>query len=265
MESNPQRYLESIAKAAVSQSRQVRDLIGSRHWLSDGRHKEALLAGLIRQYAPAGTLVCSGFVLHPSDASRCSREQDVLVLDTLQEAPLFHHDGLAVALPNTVLAAISVKTQFRKKELLDACATLNTLLDVATSALARRPIWCGAYFFEDPNPTDTIDTMTETIKEALEELKPPIGTIPAHDQPQLGVAALATAAKMFAKVAYSLEPARASLATYDTALSSALFLAHLIDHIATSRGAPEASLVGFADASLTPATSPITTFELPIT
>lgn len=50
VESNPQRYLESIAKAAVSQSRQVRDLIGSRHWLSDGRHKEALLAGLIRQY-----------------------------------------------------------------------------------------------------------------------------------------------------------------------------------------------------------------------
>src|SRR5947207_2476530 len=107
MNGTPERYLKSIAAAAVSQSRQVRDLIGDRHWLSDGRHKEALLAALVTRYAPAGTIVCSGFVLHPSDLTLCSREQDILVLDTSKEAPLFHHAGLAVAFPDTVLAAIS--------------------------------------------------------------------------------------------------------------------------------------------------------------
>jgi hypothetical protein len=263
MISDPERYLKSIAEAVVSQSRQVRDLIGGRHWLSDGRHKEALLSDLIRRYCPAGTIVCSGFVLHPSDPSRCSREQDVLVLDALQEAPLFYHAGLAVAFPNTVLAAISVKTRFRKQEVADACGTLNSVIDVANEALVARPIWYGGFFFEDPEPSVTGTDLANTVKEVLEEIDSPRDAVATGATPQLGATVLATAARLFAKVSYSSDPARGSLTTYDTRLSSALFLAHMIDHIATRRGAHEASLITFADSSLAAQMSPTVTFDLP--
>jgi hypothetical protein len=64
MKGDSTRYLRSLAAAAMSQSHQVRDLIGDRHWLSDGRHKEALLSAIVSRHAPAGTIVCAGFVLH---------------------------------------------------------------------------------------------------------------------------------------------------------------------------------------------------------
>ena len=43
----PQSYLESLAAELQSQSERVRSLIGSAHWLHDGRHKEHLLAEVV--------------------------------------------------------------------------------------------------------------------------------------------------------------------------------------------------------------------------
>ena len=265
MLADPERYLRSIAGAAISQSRQVRDLIGGQHWLSDGKHKEALLSSLIARYVPAGTIVCSGFVVHPSDHTVCSREQDILVLDALREAPLFYNDGLAVALPETVLAAVSVKTRFQKRELLDTCDTLNSVIGVASTALVKNPIWCGGFFFEDPSPSTNLDRIEVTIKKVFQQAQPPFRNLVSNaDQDQRGFTALASAEKLFVKATYSGNPPQAFVTTYDsTGLSAVFFLAHLIDHIATQRGAPEASMVTFANSILVRQVRPVLAVDLP--
>jgi hypothetical protein len=242
------RYLHSIAAAAREQSRQVRDLIGDRHWLSDGKHKEALISSIISRHCPSGVLVTSGFVLHPSDMSLCSREQDVLILDTTREAPLFQSAGFAVALPDTVLGAVSVKTKFARTELSDACDTLNSLLHVLHRAGGQNTVWSGAFCFEAPSPIQA-DSARDLVRRVLEEVPPPARSLAqGHHPPQLGVAAIATLQDLLVNVQYSDEPATARAVGYNTGgLACALFLAELMDHIATRRGSTEASVLSFAD------------------
>jgi len=128
---NKGKYLASIANALYSRSTQVRDLIGNAHWLSDGRHKERLLGESLREHLPSGVAVASGFVVSSANPELCSREQDLLIVDTAVEAPLFHQGDLIITFPHTVLAAISVKTRFEKTEVEDSIQVLNTARRVA--------------------------------------------------------------------------------------------------------------------------------------
>jgi hypothetical protein len=83
-------YFLSLAEELNSQASRVRQLIGSAHWGQDGRHKEALLRELIRRHSPASILVTSGFLVSPNNVEVRSLEQDILLIDTSTEAPLFN-------------------------------------------------------------------------------------------------------------------------------------------------------------------------------
>lgn len=248
MQGDAARYLRSIAAAAREQSRQVRDLIGDRHWLSDGRHKEALVSSIVSRHCPSGVLVTSGFVLHPSDMSLCSREQDVLILDTSREAPLFQSAGFAVALPDTVLGAVSVKTRLGRTELADSCDALNSVLHVVHKAGGQSTVWAGAFFFEPPATSDPAN-IRDLVDRVLQETPTPAQRLAQRHRPaQLGVAAIATLQDLLVNLQYSVDPAAAHVVGYNVnGLACALFLAQLIDHIATHRGSTEASVLSFAD------------------
>ena len=125
------RYLASMSEELLSQANRVRDLIGDRHWFSDGHHKEQLLASLLRRHLPADVIVSRGFVIDPSDAGWCSKEQDILVVNAHQEAPIFQQGDLIICFPRTVLAAISVKTRMDRATILDT-------IDGSSKPLARR-------------------------------------------------------------------------------------------------------------------------------
>jgi hypothetical protein len=142
------RYLCSMAEELHSQSTRVRDLIGSVHWVSDGHHKEYLLRDFVTRYLPMGMLAARGFVISSNDQTLCSREQDILIVDTLREPPVFHQGGLIIAFPRTVVAAISVKTKMDKKEVLNSIQGLNSVREVALSSGIIDSIWCGSYHFE---------------------------------------------------------------------------------------------------------------------
>src|SRR5947208_4098809 len=103
-------YFASLSQELASQARRVRQLIGSAHWGHDGRHKELLLMELIRRHCPSTALVSTGFVVSPGNMEMRSSEQDILVVDTSREAPLFNQGALVIAFAHTILAAISVKT-----------------------------------------------------------------------------------------------------------------------------------------------------------
>ena len=85
---NRERYLRSLADELSAQSLRVRDLIGDRHWLTDGTHKEFLLAEIIRRHVPGAHIVARGFIISPFGTDACSRELDILIVDTSSEAPV---------------------------------------------------------------------------------------------------------------------------------------------------------------------------------
>jgi hypothetical protein len=150
IQANHARYMQSLAGELHSQAHRIRDLIGSKHWLSDGSHKEFLLRDLLRRHSPAGVIVSRGFVIDSAAGEGCSREQDVLMVDTSQEGPIFSQGDLIVALPHTVLASISVKTTLSRETLLSTVKGLASVRSVcARNQIAGEPMpWCGGYFFE---------------------------------------------------------------------------------------------------------------------
>jgi hypothetical protein len=179
--------------------------------------------------------------------SLCSREQDVLILDTSREAPLFQSAGFSVALPETVLAAVSVKTKFGRNELSDAADALNSLLHVVHKSGGANTVWSGAFFFESPSPLNG-PAVKDAISLVLEEVPAPARSL-AHGQnaSPMGVAAIAVSEDLLVNVQYTPELEAAFVGYNVGGLACALFLAQLMDHIATRRGAPEASMLSFAD------------------
>lgn len=142
-------YFRSLAEEIIAQSRRVRNLIGNKHWVSDGHHKESLVRAVIERHAPSTVLVSRGFVASPTVPDLCSREQDILLVDTRHQGPLFNQAGLVIALPSTVIATISVKSTLRKTELTDSIDCINTVRTVCARSSANPPsIWCGAFFFQ---------------------------------------------------------------------------------------------------------------------
>lgn len=148
MTANRNRYLASFSEELRAQANRVRDLIGDKHWLSDGHHKEYLLKHALSRHVPSGVTISRGFIVHPKRSDVVSREQDLLFLDAFAMAPVFAQGELCVALPQQVIAILAVKTTFSKQQLDDACDTLHSARRVAAYAGIERPPWCGALFFE---------------------------------------------------------------------------------------------------------------------
>ncbi len=141
-------FLQSLGAELLSQASRVRQLIGDAHWGHDGRHKEVLLQEVIRRHCPSTALVASGFVVSAADPEVISSEQDLLVVDTSVEAPLFNEGGLVIAFPESVIAAVSIKSKLSNVSLKSVIQGLATVRKVASkSACSSHRIWCGGFFY----------------------------------------------------------------------------------------------------------------------
>lgn len=245
---NRERYLRSLADELSAQSQRVRDLIGDRHWLTDGTHKEFLLAEIIRRHVPGSHLVAKGFVISPLESDICSREQDILVVDISSEAPVFNQGGVIVTFPSALRAVISVKTTLRMRELRDSADTLSSALEVASHAgvdLTR--IWSGAYFIES---SDTVSERPSTVYGYLEEAIRAQCSAPGDLlRKSAGPDLVATASRLVYRL-YRNDDDSAKVVGFDCGgLASAVFLAHVLDHLAAHRGAIRADFADFVDAS----------------
>lgn len=141
-------YLTSLAGELLSQTDRVRNLIGARHWLSDGQHKESILLSVLDRHLPSGILARRGFILNPDDPRSISREQDVLVVDTFAEAPVFSRGDFVVALSSSVVAAISVKTTMTSTTTRDTCDVLGSARNVDPIRFADGRMWSGGFFYQ---------------------------------------------------------------------------------------------------------------------
>ena len=244
IEASPERYLRSLSDELRAQSQRVRDLIGDAHWLTDGFHKEFLLAEIIRRHLPGSHIAGRGFVVSPSHLEVRSREQDILVVDTSCEAPVFHQGGVIICFPSAVRAAISVKTTLKKAEIVDCCKALDSVRDVALHAgVEPADIWCGAFLY---HPNKTVERSPSVVYRYLgEELRAQYSEVDFFARcggPDIVATEQDLAFRIYRK------SSSAKIVGFGCAgLASALFLAHLLDHLATARGMVRSGFADFAD------------------
>jgi hypothetical protein len=246
--SDPLRYLSSLAEELASQGKRVRDLIGNRHWLSDGHHKEYLISTLLSRHCPSAILVSRGFVLNPRNPDLCSREQDILLIDTTSEAPLFHQGGLAIASPRSILAAVSVKTSLGKSELCDAFECLNSTRTVAlASGVPLTQTFCGAFFFDVSRPVQNSPSIVYSyLEECCSKQSSSQLLVPDYLSSGKDLIYKFTRQDNCAQVHGFSSPGYAT----------AIFLAALLAHVAASRGNNESDILDLAETSSASPLSP---------
>jgi hypothetical protein len=251
---NRVRYLVSLASELLSQASRVRDLIGGAHWLTDGHHKEFLLIDLLHRHLPSGMVAARGFVIDPNDEAVCSREQDILVVDTTAEGPVFHQGGVVIALPRTVRAAVSVKTTCKKETVVESVGNLNSLRSVVARHVPARSVWCGSYYFEPDavvgnDPSKALDYILAGVH------KHPVTTIPAIDpqpSPQ-GPDLHCTGRNLGYRMTHAYRDGGSRVVPGTVhgyrcnGQATALFLGSLLEHLARLRGQADADYTAFID------------------
>jgi len=99
-------YHKSIANELNATKDRIRQLIGSRHWLTDGEHKEAVLRKILRNQLPELVRVGRGFVCFSNESSH---QIDILIIGR-DKPTLFRDEELILVTPDAVESIIEVKT-----------------------------------------------------------------------------------------------------------------------------------------------------------
>ena len=137
------KYHQSISKELKATQDRIRNLIGSKHWLTDGEHKEAVLRKVLRSQLPEEYNVGKGFICFENSSST---QIDVLI--TNKKKPTLFKDGeLFILTPDCVQAILEVKTSQNNAELRD---TLNKLSNqIQAIRETGNPCWAGLFIFDE--------------------------------------------------------------------------------------------------------------------
>lgn len=145
-------FLTSLSDEVLARSERVRHLIGNAHWGHDGTLKESVLADALAPYLPSTHRLATGFVVDPLTL-RCSREQDLLIADSDRNPPIFASRTTAICAPRTVRVVLSVKSQLRRSEFLDAAGCVASAKRLCFESSEVRPF--GILFsYKDPAVTN---------------------------------------------------------------------------------------------------------------
>ncbi len=148
IEQNFLEFRESISDSLTIEKNRVRRLIGSKHWLTDGEHKESILRKVIRSFAPEIFHIGRGFVCYPA-SGKSSTQLDILI--SSKHRPTLYQDGdLKFLTSNTAEAVIEVKTKMVKGQ--DFIKALNKLADELETIRNRseqtKPCWGGLFIYD---------------------------------------------------------------------------------------------------------------------
>lgn len=150
------KYWQSLGKDLEATKDRVRNLIGNRHWLTEGTYKEIILRNAIERHLPENLKTCTGFVCTDE---HISTQIDLLVIDK-SAFTLFKESNLVIVTPSAVRAIIEVKTTLDSPS--DIQRTLTKLAENSTLSqdrLAPEPFWAGLFVFES-----TVDRQKELLR-----------------------------------------------------------------------------------------------------
>lgn len=140
MLANLPAYFESWSQEIASRADRVRLLIGSKHWLSDGVHKEFLIREFLARHLPSGLNTGRGFI-RKLDIDLVSPEVDIIVADPRRHVPIFREGDLQIVPPSSVLATIEVKSTYRKQVLRDAMSNVYKVRSVTVRHGSGSDVW----------------------------------------------------------------------------------------------------------------------------
>jgi len=151
-------YQESITKELQIAKDRVRNLIGERHWQTDGEHKEEIIRSVLRVHLPETLRVGKGFVCYPpsgylAPASEGSSSGQIDILITSKHAPtLYKQDELVFVTTDSVRAIIEVKTEMKlgnskqsARQVLRKLA--NEAKKIRGHAGIERKLWAGLFVY----------------------------------------------------------------------------------------------------------------------
>lgn len=235
MDSNRSRYLQSLGAEVSAQAHRVRDLIGDRHWPSDGSHHEAVLAGVLGRHLPTGVILRRGFVVAPQRSDICSGEQDLLLIETLREAPCFDQNGLAICFPRNLLASVEVKSTLSKTAVTNAVKHLLELGDVLAGAGVQVAPWLGVFVHDMPKDAkDAGEKIRDWVCELLEKVSLPRIGLESENRFLLP-SAIAVGDTHFCRVDFAPDRGIRVTAYNGPGHATAAFFACLLEHLAASR------------------------------
>ena len=102
----------------------MRQLIGDRHWLTDGHHKEIIVREFLNRYISPRLQIGSGFVKNRSH-NLCSPEIDILISDWSSHSAFFNEGGVQIAPPSSTVAYIEMKSKFTASSLEKALSGIS--------------------------------------------------------------------------------------------------------------------------------------------
>jgi hypothetical protein len=150
-------------------------LLAGRHNYSSGTYREAILRAFFRTVLPDAASVDTGFVFGFEQVPN-SRQIDILVWDSARHAAVFRAGDFVIVPPESVIAAISVKSTLTSAALAEAFENLGSLvaLDLAYRSSGENgfkpdipPIYKAVVAFD----TDTaVETLLAAASRACSEL-----------------------------------------------------------------------------------------------
>lgn len=163
IETNFMAYHRSIADELKATQDRIRNLIGSRHWQTDGEHKEAVLRKVLRTHLPEIYNVGTGFICYEHKASS---QLDILI--TNRNHPTLFKDGeLVFVTPDCVEAIIEVKTSLNSPQQVNN--TLAKLADQAELVRQNKPggCWVGLFVFRSSKRYEAeAETLLDSVHRA---------------------------------------------------------------------------------------------------
>jgi hypothetical protein len=152
-------YHQSIARELEAAKNRVRQLIGRRHWQTDGEHKEAIIRRVLRNHLPESVRIGKGFVCFEDHAS----SQIDILITAIGKPTLFKDGELVLVTPDAVQAIIEVKTALpSKSELIEALEKLADNLEY----IRRTETEClgGLFVFQESNERVTDKAVLEQLQ-----------------------------------------------------------------------------------------------------
>lgn len=122
-----QKYFESYAKEIQSKFQRIREL--TTHPNASGDYHEEILRSILRNFLTDRFSVKTGFVY--KDTESVSKQVDILIIDENTPATyLFKDEQFAIVTPESVVAAIEVKTDMGAKSFKDAVLNLYSVKEL---------------------------------------------------------------------------------------------------------------------------------------
>jgi hypothetical protein len=125
------KSFRSVAKSHVelfrAQRNHVHHLLGGQHNYSSGAFREGLLRSFLSSVLPKAVSVDSGFIYGFDQVSN-SRQIDILIWDSSRHSAVFRAGDFVIVSPESVIAALSVKSKLDSAQLRDALENLQSIV-----------------------------------------------------------------------------------------------------------------------------------------